>query len=495
MIDITAKNRILTLWKEGGYAYEKVKKEEYKQMYYAVLQQMDKGNAEWRNAVRSFLFHGAYVYDRFVGLRPKVESDEEYDMFCRFVNTLQKLDGKEQRRTACFNLDRIRWNVFTECSGMLCDSEIEVFLQECEEKIAAISVIGDEKVARIIEDKKTELRGLIADIREGRIRTKIHTTLPFKLTNTDATVSLKIDGVNVEVSLNNHSQGSSLPMASIAEGSTMTTTGASKWTTTTCELDIEAHCLIDGLQELPRVTVRDVEQDKGYWNAVFDFTYRVVSAIWMHVQQREAVSGSWPPLPNDIHYLQYTICAGDKEYDMELSTNPALVYQVTSLKKEPKHYDIAEEGSTSWSAYTYLLARQYAESGQLKESIFWLNVSVEALVEEFVRRVATTEDVLNEIEGEDHKFDTAEEILSEQFPEMKGKVVWPDTTIPVSVFTKLKRAVKLGGLAVSQKDVRKRYSMIHDKRNSLFHGRENKITVEDVEKAFGAYVWLREKLE
>ncbi len=48
MVDITAKNRILTLWKEGGHAYERVKKEEYKQMYYAVLPQMDKGNTEWQ---------------------------------------------------------------------------------------------------------------------------------------------------------------------------------------------------------------------------------------------------------------------------------------------------------------------------------------------------------------------------------------------------------------------------------------------------------------
>ena len=41
------------------------------------------------------------------------------------------------------------------------------------------------------------------------------------------------------------------------------------------------------------------------------------------------------------------------------------------------------------------------------------------------------------------KFNTAEEILTEQFPEMKGKVQWPKTVIHTSVFIKLKRAVKM----------------------------------------------------
>ena len=48
---IQAKSKILTLYQEGATAYEKVRKEEYKQMYYAVLSHLDTGNAEWRIAV------------------------------------------------------------------------------------------------------------------------------------------------------------------------------------------------------------------------------------------------------------------------------------------------------------------------------------------------------------------------------------------------------------------------------------------------------------
>ena len=121
-------------------------------------------------------------------------------------------------------------------------------------------------------------------------------------------------------------------------------------------------------------------------------------------------------------------------------------------------------------------------------------MSVEALVEEFVQRIASTKELLAEIEGDEHKFDTAEEILVEQFPEMKGKVNWPNTVIHTSVFTKFKRALKISGKTISQKEVLKKYSQVNAKRNALFHGGNAEIDVDDVEKAFDAYDWLRKNI-
>lgn len=90
---ILAKNKVITLWKEGGIAYERVKQEEYKQMYYAVLPHLTDRGTEWQQVVGGFFVHGAMSYDRFVGLRPKVAHDEQFDMSCRFVDALQKMDG------------------------------------------------------------------------------------------------------------------------------------------------------------------------------------------------------------------------------------------------------------------------------------------------------------------------------------------------------------------------------------------------------------------
>ena len=98
-------------------------------------------------------------------------------------------------------------------------------------------------------------------------------------------------------------------------------------------------------------------------------------------------AGMWTPLPNDIHYIDSKVLVNGKEYDGEFATNPALVYRVTSLNKPPKRYEIADE-ETCWSDFAFMLAKVYGESGQMKEAVFWENVAMEALVEEFVRRTA-----------------------------------------------------------------------------------------------------------
>ena len=48
----------MALWKEGGHVYERVGQEEYKQIYYAVLQHLKGGNAEWQNAIGTFFLYG-----------------------------------------------------------------------------------------------------------------------------------------------------------------------------------------------------------------------------------------------------------------------------------------------------------------------------------------------------------------------------------------------------------------------------------------------------
>jgi hypothetical protein len=66
MDSIQAKNKIIELWKDGNSAYEKVNQEEYKQLYYAVLPNLNRGSREWQMALGKFLIYGAFSFDRFV---------------------------------------------------------------------------------------------------------------------------------------------------------------------------------------------------------------------------------------------------------------------------------------------------------------------------------------------------------------------------------------------------------------------------------------------
>lgn len=226
---IQAKNKIMALWKEGGMTYEKVRQKEYTQMYYAVLPYLKDRNQEWQRAVGNFMMYGAMSYDRFAGQRPKVAEEEQYEMFCRFLNTLQKKDGGYMGRTAFFHLHKIQWDIYRECSLMPYDDEQEAFLAQCENMVKEIEIPQeDANVARHLEQLKGDVLGLIESIRGGEIRTSIRTKLPYKMTNTDAEIHLVVDGIEVEVKAKHQSQGSTIPIAKVVEGSTMTTTGPSK---------------------------------------------------------------------------------------------------------------------------------------------------------------------------------------------------------------------------------------------------------------------------
>ena len=45
-----------------------------------------------------------------------------------------------------------------------------------------------------------------------------------------------------------------------------------------------------------------------------------------------------------------------------------------------------------------------------------------------------------------------------------------------------------------ENEILKKYSIVNAKRNALFHGGNVDIQIEDVENAFNAYMWLKEKL-
>lgn len=496
MMDIiTARKRIYELHQKDLNAYSGVKEEEYKQIYYSIQSHIDKGDYEWREAVAFFLINGSLHFDRFTTPRPNSVDDEQYDMFCRFVKSFQKVCRNDDGTNALLSIHKIKWDVFRRCNCKPLDDDTKAFLNGCLDKTNKISFQADNNNnSRIAEDEKSQLLSLISDLLSNKIYTTFRTFLPYKLTNRNSTIHLVMDGVDADVKIINRSQGSSLPNISIAEGSAMETFGPSRWTTASSDLEIVYHCLIDGLDALPRVTIHRQENEKFYWTLCFDVVYRFISSIWGHLQDTEKSYSKAFPLPNDMHWIDYRIKSDNLEYDGQFSTNPALVYHIESLNKDPEQYDFGEVGMPSWSTLSYFYARTSAESGQLDEAVFWINVSVEALIDEFIQQVATDDCILKTIMGDEHKYDEAEKILSDQFPEMKGKVKWPQYDIHASVFTKLKRALKYAPGSLQKKEVLKHYSHVSDKRNHLFHGGVISITSDDVEKAFGSYEWLRDNL-
>lgn len=262
MINLQTKNRILSLYKGRPHSYDKVTKEEYRKLLYAVRPYLTLDKGEWIDSVSLFLLRGASAFDRFMWPRPAYVDGNSYKIFCDFIEALEKLGEGIRNHRAIFQLDKIRWKIFKECSLETLSDEQENILNKCEDELNSLKVDGvNKELMDGFAQTKSKTQSLIDDIRKGRIKTLIHTSLPFKLTNTDATFAIKVNGVNVRVNLVNHSQGSSLPGVDIADGTTLAVSGPSRWTTTICELTIEANCLIDGIELRPNITLQKTEDD------------------------------------------------------------------------------------------------------------------------------------------------------------------------------------------------------------------------------------------
>ncbi len=159
MINIQAKNRILNLYKEGSSSYEKVKREEYRQLFYAIRPYITSNNKEWNMAVGEFLCNGVLAFNRFIGLRPNYIDDDMYSMFCEFLASLQSLDGKYQGRTFFFHLGKYKWKIFRECNLLPYDEDMKTLLDECEEEINKLRFPTENKlVCKNLENQKEEIQ-------------------------------------------------------------------------------------------------------------------------------------------------------------------------------------------------------------------------------------------------------------------------------------------------------------------------------------------------
>lgn len=175
-------------------------------------------------------------------------------------------------------------------------------------------------------------------------------------------------------------------------------------------------------------------------------------------------------------------------------SNPCNVYRISNNNVEFEKYSIKNLEEVKWNTKSYLYAQIYSEIGQYKEALFWLNVATESLIDGFINSVITDKKLLSELSGNVSSFESAESILSQQFPEMKGKVKWPNSTKHPSVYFKINKVVKECKFPLSEKEILSKYNNINSERNKLFHGVPLDIQASKLKKAFDAYEWLVTKI-
>ena len=87
MQNLQTKNRILTLFEGGNQAYERVSKEEYRQLYFSVRSEIGKDGKKLNLAIGEFLLHGAMKYNK-IGFVSPVRRYEALDRCTAAANVI-----------------------------------------------------------------------------------------------------------------------------------------------------------------------------------------------------------------------------------------------------------------------------------------------------------------------------------------------------------------------------------------------------------------------
>lgn len=490
----TAKRKVKDLFSDynknkSNSIYNMLKENEVVQIYNALSNKLPKKDHKFKQAFIYFIYFTSIKFDRFNNLRP-IDTEELFRKYQTMLSCLRKLEPVAYLYSWYMMMNIIRWEVYRKCANKAYNIEIETFLNE---KVTALNKIKVREVtqqsAANIELIRKKIIEFINGFKSGYI-TNVRTELPYKLIHKNSTFHFYIDGIEVDASIENKLTGSPLPSLKFSQDATLDEMVLSKNSYSQSILTLQFHCFIDTGINLESISYPNKEEFS--WNYLFDFTYKAIRSIWNHLQSIGDDFVTWPPLPQDIGSIDWSIASSQSVYDSGTFTNPATGFRISSNKRGGCHYEFNDESQMLWSDNAYYYARLYAKAGQFEETIFWINVSVESLIDEFLRQISPDSAIYEKLSNQESKFQSAEEILAEQYPDMEGKVTWPNLLIPASVFTKLKRALEYLKQSKEQtKEITRHYSLISKKRNQLFHGGSHDIQAKDIDCVFESYHKLK----
>ena len=138
----------------------------------------------------------------------------------------------------------------------------------------------------------------------------------------------------------------------------------------------------------------------------------------------------------------------------------------------------------------------YLEIGETNEALFWLNAGIESLFQNRFKEIALATGRTNledELNSPNVYWNDAEEIVKKQFPELAGKIEWPDSKSHVSLYKKLKCLHTFVPMKTSVKELTAKYNKISKHRNSLVHGViDQPLPANVVKEALSSFDWINE---
>jgi len=439
----------------------------------------------------AFLYSGCLTFNRWTALLPFVKSDI-LATFRRFVEASNRAEKGVSDNTPMFLLQEIRSEIFTSFDGIPLESielrKVGIFL----DKIAAInSPNNTEKNTEFLREKEKNLT-LISGLLGGKIQTKITTHLPYIVHQSTLSITSSWQGISIKSKLTpTFLQSESLVSSNIPNQPI----SPSRWQAGITKVELEFQCLIDYDAWTPSLLELGSEPlPFDGWAKGFTLAFQVIDDLVWRVRIEYGGESQWIPAPRDISASTFEILSDGQRVAWKLKE--AAFMRMFPKTEEELEIELGQLQSIPWYIKCRSLAVMYLEIGETNEALFWLNAGIESLFQNRFKEIALATGRTNledELNSPNVYWNDAEEIVKKQFPELAGKIEWPDSKSHVSLYKKLKCLHTSVPMKTSVKELTAKYNKISKHRNPLFHGvREERLPANVVKEALSSFDWINE---
>jgi hypothetical protein len=449
---------------------------------------------------RKFLFYGARAFDRWNVPTPIVVEPDMLDGFRAFIGAFRRCDsGHPSLAVFAFHeqmADMFQQNATNSLDPAVADLDSLDLVQATAERLP-IPVAPQLRDAAL--EARRQVLALCQGLREGTVRSEFSTVLPHAVVRGPFTGKGSWRGLNFSYTLT--------PDATYADGmtavgnATVAAVGLTRADSGTCQANISLNGLIDYNAWSPSLAGDGgVGPGQSYSGQPFCQTllHFLLGDLISHLQETGSptVDPLWVLTPRDISKLSIQIMAANVTAVNILALSLGQ-WQVSLGPAEPKNVDVQDLQPSRYWMMCRRHARGYLTLGATREALLWLNMAVEALIDERIEALTETKpDLRDQVTGSKLLFAEAEQTLAEQFPDMARRVSWPNRQQAPSRYAQIKTLCQGIPLPINHRDASAKYSEISKNRNDLIHGRDTGLVpAESITAGLAALDWLADNFQ
>jgi hypothetical protein len=439
-----------------------------------------------------FIYWQIHRFNRFSVPTPFVLELNSKSLFNRYLNILTRLE-KSNVNTACLMIDSLCWDAF----DLILESAEHEQIAPIIRSLRNIKTPNYPSKTKEFNDHKRKLINYLNGFQNSQLQTIITTKIPVTPVIKKTRIKSRYKTRDVQITLdpifydtprsfintpNNHF---AIPMSN------------SQWQNSVCDVVIKFQGLFDAISigETLSITYGHDLPMKN-WPSIFNETFNIIEGISWQLYDTNNKIGKWLVSPGDLGSIKWEVYNNQQLIESITKDPPSIITTITPEQKNEIEINLAKiDKEIPWFDKCIKIALNKLGAGDTNESIFWLNIGIEALFE------IRSEEMLIE-----NGFDTkelnsgasywinAQELIAEQIPEILNTIQWPyDVKGVPSWYSKIKYLDKKIGLKQSKRQISSHYHKINKFRNELFHGNSSiRIKSSDVELAIKSYYWLLE---